>query len=241
MDVGGNTAKGRSGFFRTKSVEESLRDTQEPEHALKKSLSALDLTVFGVGVIIGTGIFVLTGKVAKENAGPAVALSFVAAGCRLRARRPVLRGVRLHRAGGRVRLHLLLRHPRRTARLDHRLGPGAGTGAGLRRGRGRMVGVRALDHGQLGLAPALGAVRRSAERLPLRPAGLPAGGGADRHPGRRDEALGPGHLRGGRHQADRGAHRDRRGRVLHQGPELHAVRPAYRAVRGRGGRRSRPR
>ncbi|WP_326571965.1 amino acid permease [Actinacidiphila glaucinigra] len=80
MDVGGNAAKGRSGFFRTKSVEDSLRDTQEPEHALKKSLSALDLTVFGVGVIIGTGIFVLTGKVAKENAGPAVALSFVAAG-----------------------------------------------------------------------------------------------------------------------------------------------------------------
>ncbi|WP_431962705.1 amino acid permease [Actinacidiphila sp. bgisy160] len=80
MDVGGNATKGRSGFFRTKSVEESLRDTQEPEHALKKSLSALDLTVFGVGVVIGTGIFVLTGKVAKENAGPAVALSFVAAG-----------------------------------------------------------------------------------------------------------------------------------------------------------------
>lgn len=80
MDVGGNPTKGRSGFFRTKSVEDSLRDTEEPEHALKKSLSALDLTVFGVGVIIGTGIFVLTGKVAKENAGPAVALSFVAAG-----------------------------------------------------------------------------------------------------------------------------------------------------------------
>ncbi|MFF7212398.1 amino acid permease [Streptomyces sp. NPDC008238] len=80
MDVGGNATRGRSGFFRTKSVEDSLRDTQEPEHALKKSLSALDLTVFGVGVIIGTGIFVLTGKVAKENAGPAVALSFVAAG-----------------------------------------------------------------------------------------------------------------------------------------------------------------
>ncbi|MEU4096019.1 amino acid permease [Streptomyces sp. NPDC026673] len=80
MDVGGNAAKSRSGFFRTKSVEDSLRDTQEPEHALKKSLSALDLTVFGVGVIIGTGIFVLTGKVAKENAGPAVALSFITAG-----------------------------------------------------------------------------------------------------------------------------------------------------------------
>lgn len=69
-----------NGLFRTKSIEKSIKDTEEPEHALKKSLSALDLTVFGVGVIIGTGIFVLTGKVAKENAGPAVSLAFVAAG-----------------------------------------------------------------------------------------------------------------------------------------------------------------
>ncbi|MFJ5550120.1 amino acid permease [Streptomyces sp. NPDC093225] len=68
------------GVFRTKTVEQSIRDTEEPEHALKKSLSAWDLTVFGVGVIIGTGIFVLTGKVAKETAGPATALAFVAAG-----------------------------------------------------------------------------------------------------------------------------------------------------------------
>ncbi|MGW7073902.1 amino acid permease [Streptomyces sp. NPDC054871] len=67
-------------MFRTKTVEQSIQDTEEPEHALKKSLSALDLTVFGVGVIIGTGIFVLTGKVAKENAGPSTALAFVAAG-----------------------------------------------------------------------------------------------------------------------------------------------------------------
>jgi len=69
-----------STYFRTKNVEQSIRDTDEPEHALKKSLTALDLTVFGVGVIIGTGIFVLTGKVAKENAGPSTALAFVAAG-----------------------------------------------------------------------------------------------------------------------------------------------------------------
>ncbi|MFD7813430.1 amino acid permease [Streptomyces sp. NPDC059785] len=67
-------------LFRTKNVEQSISDTEEPEHALKKSLSALDLTVFGVGVVIGTGIFVLTGKVAKENAGPAVSLAFVVAG-----------------------------------------------------------------------------------------------------------------------------------------------------------------
>ncbi|MER6631651.1 amino acid permease [Streptomyces sp. NPDC000987] len=69
-----------SNLFRTKKVEQSIRDTEEPEHALRKSLSALDLTVFGVGVIIGTGIFVLTGTVAKNNAGPAVSLSFVVAG-----------------------------------------------------------------------------------------------------------------------------------------------------------------
>ncbi|MFC3574737.1 amino acid permease [Streptomyces yaanensis] len=69
-----------STLFRTKNVEQSIQDTEEPEHALKKTLSALDLTVFGVGVIIGTGIFVLTGKVAKENAGPAVSLSFIVAG-----------------------------------------------------------------------------------------------------------------------------------------------------------------
>ncbi|MDX3450977.1 amino acid permease [Streptomyces sp. ME02-8801-2C] len=69
-----------STVFRTKKVEQSIRDTEEPEHALKKSLSALDLTVFGVGVIIGTGIFVYTGSVAKLSSGPAISLSFVVAG-----------------------------------------------------------------------------------------------------------------------------------------------------------------
>src|SRR3569833_3432601 len=58
---------------RVKSVEESIRDTEEPEHQLKKNLSGLNQAVFGVGVIIGTGIFVLTGVVAKTAAGPAVA------------------------------------------------------------------------------------------------------------------------------------------------------------------------
>lgn len=71
----------RSGnYFRTKSIEQSIQDTEEPDHALSRSLSALDLTVFGVGVIIGTGIFVLTGTAARNQAGPATALSFAAAG-----------------------------------------------------------------------------------------------------------------------------------------------------------------
>ena len=66
--------------LRTKSVEQSIRDTEEPEHALKKNLSAWDLVVFGLGVIIGTGIFVLTGVEAATSAGPAIALSFLLAG-----------------------------------------------------------------------------------------------------------------------------------------------------------------
>ncbi|OLT10112.1 amino acid permease [Actinomadura sp. CNU-125] len=64
-------------LLRKKSVEQSIRDTEDPEHRLQRGLSALDLVVFGVGVIIGTGIFVLTGVVARNNAGPAVALSFI--------------------------------------------------------------------------------------------------------------------------------------------------------------------
>jgi APA family basic amino acid/polyamine antiporter len=67
-------------LLRTKPVEQSIAETDEPEHRLRKDLSALDLTVFGIGVIIGTGIFVLTGQQAAKNAGPAVVLSFLLAG-----------------------------------------------------------------------------------------------------------------------------------------------------------------
>ncbi|SFI32398.1 MULTISPECIES: amino acid permease [Microbacterium] len=66
-------------LMRTKSVEQSIADTEEPEFRLRKSLSALDLTVFGVGVVIGAGIFTLTGRAAHEVAGPAIVVSFVVA------------------------------------------------------------------------------------------------------------------------------------------------------------------
>ena len=49
------------GIFRTKSVEQSIAETDEPDHQLRRDITAKDLMVFGVGVIIGTGIFVLTG------------------------------------------------------------------------------------------------------------------------------------------------------------------------------------
>ena len=66
--------------FRTKSVERSIRKTDEPEHKLKKSLGTLDLIIFGVVVIIGAGIFVITGTVAATNSGPAITISFAIAG-----------------------------------------------------------------------------------------------------------------------------------------------------------------
>ena len=68
------------GIMRTKSIEQSIRDTEDPEFQLKKALGPLDLTLFGIGVIIGTGLFVLTGEAAAGYAGPAVALSFVVGG-----------------------------------------------------------------------------------------------------------------------------------------------------------------
>lgn len=69
-----------AGRWRVKSVEQSIQETDEPGHQLKRNLRTRDLIVFGVGVIIGTGIFVLTGKQAALNAGPAVILSFLIAG-----------------------------------------------------------------------------------------------------------------------------------------------------------------
>jgi basic amino acid/polyamine antiporter, APA family len=64
-------------LMRTKSVEQSIRETDEPEYQLKKRLSAVDLTVFGVGVIIGAGIFTVTGRAALQYAGPSIIISFV--------------------------------------------------------------------------------------------------------------------------------------------------------------------
>ena len=66
-------------LFRRKSVTE-LQQEAQTDHSLKRALGALNLTMLGIGAIIGTGIFVLTGTVAAQNAGPAVVLSFVLAG-----------------------------------------------------------------------------------------------------------------------------------------------------------------
>lgn len=71
------TPTGRSSLFRTKSVEQSIRDTDEPGTKLRKDLTAWDLAIFGVAVVIGAGIFTLTARTAGNVAGPSVSLAFV--------------------------------------------------------------------------------------------------------------------------------------------------------------------
>ncbi|MFT4088422.1 MAG: amino acid permease [Gordonia sp. (in: high G+C Gram-positive bacteria)] len=73
-----------SGIFRRKPVETVLTQNDEGHQTeggqLKKALRVRDLIGFGVGMVIGTGIFTLTGVQAKNNAGPSIMLSFVIAG-----------------------------------------------------------------------------------------------------------------------------------------------------------------
>jgi basic amino acid/polyamine antiporter, APA family len=60
-------------LFRTKSPDLLMREAQLPERQLKRSLTALDLTALGIGAIIGTGIFGLTGTAAAgEQLAPSV-------------------------------------------------------------------------------------------------------------------------------------------------------------------------
>lgn len=64
---------------RTKSVEQSIADTDEPDTRLRKDLTWWDLTVFGVSVVIGAGIFTITASTAANLTGPAISISFVIA------------------------------------------------------------------------------------------------------------------------------------------------------------------
>ena len=69
-----------SNLFKTKSIEQLVGDVERGGKALRRTLSAVDLTLLGIGAIIGTGIFVLTGTAAANQAGPAIIMSYLAAG-----------------------------------------------------------------------------------------------------------------------------------------------------------------
>lgn len=65
-------------LLRKKSVASLMAQVESRQ--LKKTVGAFDLTMLGIGAIVGTGIFVLTGVAAAEHAGPALVLSFVLSG-----------------------------------------------------------------------------------------------------------------------------------------------------------------
>ncbi|UAL30462.1 amino acid permease [Nocardioides rotundus] len=78
-----SSAPGSRSLTRTKDIETVLHqndDTAGEEQGLRRNLTARDLIGFGVGIVIGTGIFTLTGTSAKNFAGPAVVVSFLLAG-----------------------------------------------------------------------------------------------------------------------------------------------------------------
>ena len=66
-------------LFRTKSIEQSMADADEPGRKLKRSLSTWDLMIMGVAVAVGAGIFSVGAKAAANFAGPAVTISFAIA------------------------------------------------------------------------------------------------------------------------------------------------------------------
>src|SRR5947199_5712412 len=69
-----------SRLFATKSLETLHKEMQEDEGRLRRALGPVALTSLGIGAILGSGIFVMTGRVAAEDAGPGILLSFAVAG-----------------------------------------------------------------------------------------------------------------------------------------------------------------
>ena len=68
-------------IFATKSIEQLKAESEVTgEHSLKRVLGPTNLVTLGIGAIIGTGIFVLTGQAAAQYAGPGIVLSMVVAG-----------------------------------------------------------------------------------------------------------------------------------------------------------------
>lgn len=66
-------------LFRRKPVELLIAEAEKGSK-LRKALGPVSLTLFGIGCVIGTGIFVLTGVAAHDKAGPALILSFAFSG-----------------------------------------------------------------------------------------------------------------------------------------------------------------
>ncbi|WP_289001731.1 amino acid permease [uncultured Megasphaera sp.] len=68
----------RKNIFRTKSINEFILETKK-DGGMNRVLGTFGLTMLGIGAIVGTGIFVLTGVAAANYSGPALIISFIIA------------------------------------------------------------------------------------------------------------------------------------------------------------------
>ena len=119
--------------------------------ALKRSLGPWNLTALGIGSIIGTGIFVLTGTAASQNAGPALVISMViaAVACAFAGLCYAELASMIPVAGSAYTYAYATR--RRALRVDHRLGPDSRVRAEHVDGRRRLVGLLREPHARPGL------------------------------------------------------------------------------------------
>ncbi|MDA0987180.1 MAG: amino acid permease [Bacteroidetes bacterium] len=72
-----------SKLFKVKPLSKLLEDSQDQSHSLKRTLGPFNLTLLGIGAIIGAGLFVRTAAAAADHAGAAVTISYIVAavGC----------------------------------------------------------------------------------------------------------------------------------------------------------------
>jgi len=67
-------------LFKLKPINDLIKEAEDPSKGLKRTLTSTNLISLGIGAIIGTGIFVLTGTAAATHAGPALVLAFILSG-----------------------------------------------------------------------------------------------------------------------------------------------------------------
>ena len=141
-----------SQLFKTKSIDRLIEQSEDPQHRLKRLLGPWSLIGLGVGAVIGTGIFVLTGTAAagesvtvpsivkaplldlilhgsdavstfgRPGAGPGIALSFLLTALVCGFAALCYAELGVDDPGRRQRLYLCLRHDGRTHCLDYRMG-----------------------------------------------------------------------------------------------------------------------
>jgi APA family basic amino acid/polyamine antiporter len=70
----------RNSLWRVKPIDLIMKQSDEPNQGLRRTLGPFSVTLLGIGAIVGTGIFVLTGVAAAKYAGPGLILSFIVAG-----------------------------------------------------------------------------------------------------------------------------------------------------------------